>query len=100
MNLNVISGDLLETLNDFLKDPKQRVALNEQNALWANAEAGVPQGSTLGLLLFLTSINDFSDNLSTNVKPSPDNTYHYFFLLFELSFKQSKRMEFSMENEL
>ena len=71
---NVISGNLLETLTDFLKDRKQRVVLNGQNSSWANVEAGVPQGSILGPLLFLIYINDLPDNLSTNVKLFADDT--------------------------
>ena len=34
----------------------------------------VPQSSILGLLLFLISINDLSDNLSTNIKLFAGNT--------------------------
>ena len=71
---NSISGNLLETLIDFLKDRKQRVVLNVQNSSWANIEAGVPQGSILGPLLFLIYINDLPDNLSTNVKLFADDT--------------------------
>ena len=71
---NGISGNLLETLTDFLKDRKQRVVLNGQNSSWANIEAGVPQGSILGPLLFLIYINDLPDNLSTNVKLFADDT--------------------------
>ena len=72
---NGISGNLLETLTDFLKDRKQRVVLNGQNSSLANIEAGVPQGSILGPLLFLIYINDLSDNLSTNVKLFADDTF-------------------------
>ena len=36
---NGISGNLLETLTDFLKDRKQRVVLNGQNSSWANVKA-------------------------------------------------------------
>ena len=71
---NGISGNLLETLNDFLKDQNQRVVLNGQNSSWANIEAGVPQGSILGPLLFLIYVNDLPDNLSTNTKLFADDT--------------------------
>ena len=71
---NGISGNLLETLTDFLKDRKQRVALNRQNSSWANIEAGVRQGSIVGPLLFQIYMNDLPDNLSTNVKLFPDDT--------------------------
>ena len=71
---NGISGNLLETLTDFLKDRKQRVVLNGQNSSWANVEAGIPQGSILGSLLFLIYINDLPDNLSTNVKLFADDS--------------------------
>ena len=65
---------MLETLTDFFKDRKQRVVVNGQNSSWANVEAGVPQGSILGPLLFLIYINDLPDNLSTNVKLFADDS--------------------------
>ena len=70
---NGISGNLLETLTDFLKDRKQRVVLNGQNTSWANIEAGVLQGSILGPLMFLIYINDLPDNLSAKVKLFADD---------------------------
>ena len=71
---NGISDNLLETLTDFLKDRNQKVVLNGQNFSWANVEAGVPQGSILGPLLFLIYIDDLPDNLSANVKLFADDT--------------------------
>ena len=49
---NGVNGNLLETLTSFLNDRKQRVVLNGQHSKWENIEAGVPQGSILGPLLF------------------------------------------------
>ena len=59
---------------DFLKDRKQRVVLNGQNSIWVSVEAGVPQGSILGPLLFLIYINDLSENLVSNPKLFADDT--------------------------
>ena len=69
-----MTGDLLNILTDFLKERKQRVVLNGQHSKWSNISACVPQGSILGLLLFLIYINDLSDNLSSNPKLFADDT--------------------------
>ena len=71
---NGISGELLSSLSDFLDNRTQRVILNGQYSSWAKVEAGVPQGSILGPLLFLIYINDLSDNLASNPKLFADDT--------------------------
>ena len=65
---NGISGNLLNLLEDFLKERKQCVVLNGQVSTWKNINAGVPQGSILGRLLFLIYINDHPEGFTTNVK--------------------------------
>ena len=68
------TGELLNTLGDFLYNGTQRVILNGQYSSWAKGEAGVPQGSILGPLLLLIYINDLSDNLASNPKLFADDT--------------------------
>ena len=58
----------------FLSFRKQRVVLNGKAYPWVSIEAGVPQGSILGPLLFLIYINDLSDDLSTTAKLFADDT--------------------------
>ena len=50
------------------------VVLNGQTSSWTDVNAGVPQGSTLGPLLFLIYINDLADGLSSNAKLFADDT--------------------------
>ena len=59
---------------DFLKNRKQRVVLNGRLSKWSNISARVPQVHILEPLLFLTYINDLSNNLSSNPKLFADDT--------------------------
>ena len=70
----MVSGKLLSVLSDFLKGRKQRVILNGQVSSLTVVNAGVPQGSILGPLLFLIFSNDLADGLSSNAKLFADDT--------------------------
>ena len=70
----MVIGDLLDILTNFIEQIKQRVILNGKQSTWTNVEAGVPQGSILGPLLFLIYINDFPENLVSNSILFADDT--------------------------
>ena len=59
---------------DFLKNCQQRVVLNVQFSSWAKVNAGLPQGSILGPLLFFIYINDLPNGLQSNPNLFADNT--------------------------
>ena len=63
---------------NFLKDRKQRVALNIQHPSRVDVEAGAPQGSILGALLFKIYMDDLSGNLVSKLKLFADDTYLFF----------------------
>ena len=74
---NGISGNLLMLLQDFLHNDKQRVILNGQASDWQSVSSGVPQGSEIGLLLFLVYINDIVENVNYDILLFADDTSHF-----------------------
>ena len=74
MKAFAIDGNLFKLITSFLNDICQRVVLNGQSSVWKSVTAGVPQGSVLGSILFITYINDLPLGLTTNVKLIEDDT--------------------------
>ena len=74
-----VRDPLLAWIKSYLTDRKQRVIIEGQSSEWASINAGVPQGSVLGPLLFLIYINDLTTELVSNPFIYADDT-----MLFEV----------------
>ena len=57
---NGIGDSLLLWLNSYLENRKQKVVIQASESNFLPLKAGVPQGSVLGLLLFLIYVNDIT----------------------------------------
>jgi hypothetical protein len=69
-----ISGKLLDWFTSYLSERKQRVVINGQNSTWKYINAGVPQGSILGPILFLIYINDIVTDIESGIFLFADDT--------------------------
>ena len=63
-----ICGRYYNLIQSSLDIRHQRVFLNGQSSKWSLVEAGVPQGSISGPLLFLVYIDDLPQGLRCNAK--------------------------------
>jgi hypothetical protein len=72
-----ITGNLLSWFSSYLTNRRQRVILPGISSNWSNINAGVPQGSILGPLLFLVYINDIVSEIHCNIRLFADDTSLY-----------------------
>lgn len=69
-----ICGNILRWIKSFLTDRRQRVIMSGDTSSWKPVYSGVPQGSILGMILFLMYVNDIPDQFHSTVQMLADNT--------------------------
>jgi hypothetical protein len=69
-----ITGCILKWFRSYLNGRSQRVCLNGSFSQWKRIKAGVPQGSILEPLLFITFINDIVRDIGASIKLFTDDT--------------------------
>ena len=70
-----LEGEMINIISSFLSQRKQRVAIDGKVSSWVDIEAGVPQGSILGPILFLVYINDLTTCVDSDIRIFADNTF-------------------------
>ena len=69
-----IGDGIIDWIEQWLTDRRHHVVVDGEVSNWRSVLSGVPQGSVLGLLLFLIYINDLDDNITSNVLKFADDT--------------------------
>ena len=69
-----VEGTFLNTIGSYLAGRRQVVVVDGVKSEPANVQAGVPQGSRLGPLLFIIYMNDIIENLESDILIFADDT--------------------------
>ena len=64
-------------MESYLNDPKQYVEIGQSKSTMLDETSGVPQGSLLGLLMFIIWINDITENVNS-FAPGYADDYKFF----------------------
>lgn len=69
-----IGGNLLQWIESWLRDRRQKVGIRGKFSEWIKILSGVPQGSVLGPLLFVIFINDIDLGIVSKISKFADDT--------------------------
>ena len=69
-----VEGNFLSTISTYLAGRKQVVVVDGVKSNVLNVEAGVPQGSRLGPLLFIIYMNDIIVDIESDILIFADDT--------------------------
>ena len=72
-----IKGDILQWINSFLSNRRQRVVVEGKSSSWENVKSGIPQGTVLVPILFVIFVNDLTNDLTSMTKLFADDTKVY-----------------------
>jgi len=76
-NAHGITGNVLQWIENWLSNRKQRVILNGCFSEWRDVKSGGPQGSVWGPLLFVIYINNIDDSVAAKILKFADDTKIY-----------------------
>ena len=68
---------IIRWVENYLRDRSQYVKINGEQSQWRPVTSGIPQGSVLGLLLFLIYINDLPKYVNSTIYMYADDTKIY-----------------------
>ena len=69
-----IGTELIEWIRNYLSGRKQQVSINGETSKWHDVTSGIPQGSVLGPIMFVSFINDLPDIVDSTVYLFADDT--------------------------
>jgi len=67
LNFYGVRGSLFHWISSWLTKRHQRVVVDGESSDAAPVRSGVPQGTVLGPLMFLTYINDINENITSSI---------------------------------
>ena len=85
-----VRGKVNNWIKAFLSERKQQVVLEREKSGKEDVLSGVPQGTVLGPLLFLTYINDMPECTESNVRLFADDSLLYKVIQLPKDSKQLK----------